>query len=211
MPGVPPTPHSARAGCSLCTIIAKSRIPAHSYPPSSSQTDVLSPVVPDSPWMSLSLNTPVQNSTSPMFPNSPQSPINLISRTTTTTIPYKHTADEREFVYLDKELTIWTARQEKGEALASGGRHLVVAFNAHAESIHDLVSFVSRLPCICDRRSAGLSDTLVTLSRTPVYFTGPFRRSLVTPDVQGRLRTLGQGVHDENRTKKYRFRRRCGP
>jgi hypothetical protein len=50
------------------------------------------------------------------------------------------TVKEKKVVYLDKDITAWIAPQSTGEALASDGRHLVIAFNAHLESVYNLVS-----------------------------------------------------------------------
>lgn len=55
------------------------------------------------------------------------------------------TVKEKKVVYLDKDITAWIAPQSTGEALASDGRHLVIAFNAHLESVYNLVSILPLL------------------------------------------------------------------
>jgi hypothetical protein len=140
MPDQPISPYSPRSGCSLCTIITNAQPKFSPHPPSGpiGPQYPASPVLPDSQWVSLPLNTPTPVSTG-TFLDSPSSPATLSVSSTSNSSP-KTMEDGREIVYRDREVTVWTARREKGEALASNGRHLVVAFNAHVESIYELVS-----------------------------------------------------------------------
>lgn len=148
MPDQPTSPYSPRSGCSLCTIITKAQSKLSVYPASGSTGThyPASPILPDSQWVSLPLSTPTPVSTG-TFLDSPVSPA-TISASDVTNNNSKTMEDGRELVYRDREVTVWTARREKGEALASNGRHLVVAFNAHVESIYELVSSSRRLASI---------------------------------------------------------------
>jgi hypothetical protein len=140
MPAQPISPYSPRSGCSLCTIITNAQPKFSPHPPSGpiGPQYPASPILPDSQWVSLPLNTPTPVSTG-TFLDSPSSPATLSVSNTSNSSP-KTMEDGRAIVYRDREVTVWTARREKGEALASNGRHLVVAFNAHVESIYELVS-----------------------------------------------------------------------
>jgi hypothetical protein len=75
------------------------------------------------------------------------------------------TVKEKKVVYLDKDITAWIAPQSTGEALASDGRHLVIAFNAHLESVYNLVSTSPSLSSIASLESS--------LTIPPLYQQGP--------------------------------------
>ncbi|KAG7562607.1 hypothetical protein FFLO_01980 [Filobasidium floriforme] len=136
------SPHSPRAGCSLCTIITNLRSTATSSG-SSESTPVDIQHAYRTPWAtSLSPGPASPTPTTPHEQPSPTSPTAhapLTSPSTSTSTSSRKVAGERRAIYTDSDLTVWPALSGRaGEALASGERHLVLAFNVHVESVYQL-------------------------------------------------------------------------
>lgn len=197
----PTAPYAPRSGCSLCTIITNAQPKFSPHPPSgpAGPQYPASPIIPDSQWVSLPLHTPTPVSTG-TFLDSPSSPATM-SASNISTIQPRTLEDGREIVYRDRDITAWTARREKGEALASNGRHLVVAFNAHVESIYELVSAL---------RPSGFRCLLTNAAVFP-HLSGPTRCSALTEDDEGGFRPARQSLLLLNRTKTNGVRSRCSP
>lgn len=164
-----PTTHAPRAGCSLCTIITNLRSTAGS---SNSNSNQSTPVDVHrsyrTPWNPDLSPNPNHSPTSqdPRSPTSPsyKAPLTSSSNSTaTSTSGSTLTVDDRRAIYMDEDLTVWPAKSSTGEALASGERHLVLAFNAHVESVYEFVSdlpsypFSSRIE-ICVSASIAVAD-----------------------------------------------------
>lgn len=137
--------HTPRAGCSLCTIITNLRSTATSSG-SSESTPVDIQHAYRTPWAT-SLS-PGPSSPTPTTPHEQPSPTSLTAHAplTSPSTSSRKVAGERRAIYTDSDLTVWPALSGRaGEALASGERHLVLAFNVHVESVYQFVSHMSLL------------------------------------------------------------------
>jgi hypothetical protein len=138
------SPYTPRAGCSLCTIITNLRSNATSSG-SSESTPVDIQHAYRTPWATSPSPGPASPTpTTPHEQPSPTSPTAhapLTSPSTSTSTSSRKVAGERRAIYTDSDLTVWPALSGRaGEALASGERHLVLAFNVHVESVYQFVS-----------------------------------------------------------------------
>ena len=176
-----PTTHAPRAGCSLCTIITTLRNTGSS---SNQSTPVDVDHAYRTPWnpnLSPNLSSPTVQGGS-RFPNSPTAHVPLTVPSSASGSSASNSADGRRAVYMDEDLSVWAADRSTGEALASGERHLVLAFNAHVESVYEFVS--SSTSMSRERHCAECSYMIVIGT--------------------GRCTTLGTNVEDRQRSARQR-------
>lgn len=143
------TVSTSHAGCSLCTMIANAKPKPSPQQSTRHQTPQPQQFTEerDGEWTTLSLTTDQSAHPSPRLSRfssvegSPNHSPNASPRGLehATHLPTESSdVDGNKTLYVDRDLTAWTVRPK--DALASRGRHLVIALNSHTESVYDLVS-----------------------------------------------------------------------